>query len=126
MLNFHTAYTSLPKIRCTFYAIIIRKQSLQERYPGGVAAFANHYYIQSNDHIAVCCDMKSDVGNTLLALHQCGLMQSEDFTTFDTIESEMWCSINPEMRERPFSVDTRVEWLEAQYWNGTVWVWYCQ
>jgi hypothetical protein len=126
MLNFHAAYTSLPKIRCTFYAIIIRKQSLQERYPGGLAAFTNHYFVQSNNHITVICGMGSDVGNTLLVLYHCGLMQSEDFTTLDTIESEMWCSINPDMRKRPFPVDTRVNWLKAQYCNGNVWVWHCQ
>jgi hypothetical protein len=28
------------------------------------------------------------------------------------------------MGERPFPVDTQVEWLKGEYRDGTVWVWF--
>ena len=125
MTNLHVAYTSFPKLRCVFCTIIIRKQSLQEKYPGGLEAFVNHYGVQCNDRIAVYCDMGSDVGDVLMVLHQCGMKEFEDFATLDTVDAEMLCCAFPEMRERPFPVDTRVGWLKAQFWHGNVWVWYC-
>ena len=69
--------------------------------------------------------MGSDIGDLLVVLRKCGMKQLEDFTTLDTVESEMRCCINPEMRKRPFTVDTRVDWLKGHFWKGNVWVLYC-
>jgi len=125
MTNLHVTYTSFPRLRCVFCTIIIRNQSLQEKYPGGLEAFVRHFNARCNDRIAVYCDMGSDIGDVLMVLHQCGMKEFEDFTTLDTVDSEMWCCAKPEMRKRSFSVDTRVEWLKGQFWKGNVWVWFC-
>ena len=78
MYNRHVAYTSFPKLRCVFYSVIIRNQSLQEKYPGGLEAFTQNYGVQSNDRISVFCDMGSDIGDLLVALHQCGIKEFDD------------------------------------------------
>ena len=69
--------------------------------------------------------MGLDVGDLLAVIEKYGCRQCEDFTMLDTVESEMWCNFKPKMGERPFPVDTGVEWLKGQFWNGNVWVWYC-
>ncbi|MBC2734155.1 MAG: hypothetical protein HF981_07345 [Desulfobacteraceae bacterium] len=109
-----------------FCTIIVRNQSLQEKYPGGLKAFVHHFNAQHNDRIAVYCDMGSDIGDVLMVLHQCGMKKLKDFTTLDTVDSEMWCCAKPEMRKRPFVVDTQVGWLKGQFWQGNVWVWHCE
>ena len=62
-------------------------------------AFVHHFNAQHNDRIAVYCDMGSDVGDVLRVLYQCGLKEFEDFTTLDTVDSEMWRCAKPEMRK---------------------------
>jgi hypothetical protein len=52
--------------------------------------------------------MGSDIEDVLRDLHECGMVQFEDFTTLDAAESDMMCCCKPEMRERPFPVNTRV------------------
>jgi hypothetical protein len=124
MTAIHVAYTSSPKIRCVFYTIVIRNEALQEKYPGGREAFINRYRAPSNDRITVYCDMGSDIGDVFRDLEECGLVDFEDFTTLDAGESDMWCCCEPEMGERPFPVDTQVEWLKGEYRDGAVWVWF--
>ena len=126
MRNLHAAYTSLPKLRCVFFTIVIRNQSLQDKYPGGRDAFINDHGGQCNDNITIYYDMGSDIGDVFKALDECGMEYKEDFTTLDTMDSELLCSCMPELRERPFPVDTRVGWLKGQYWNGNVWVTYSE
>jgi hypothetical protein len=123
--NMHVAYTSFPKLRCVFCSAIIRNQSLQIKYPGGLEAFTQNFAVQSNDRISVYNDMGSDIGDLLMILHQFGMKEFQDFTTLDTVDSEMWCCAKPEMRKRPFAVDTQVGWLKGQFWKGNVWVWFC-
>ena len=122
MRNLHAAYTSKPKLRCVFYTIIIRNQSLNDKYPGGLEAFINEHGVQCNNYITVYYDMGSDIGDVLEAIHECGMERSVDFTTLDTMESAMLCCMKPELRKRPFTVDTRVDWLKGQYWKDNVWV----
>ena len=57
--------------------------------------------------------------NLLVILHHCGMKEFEDFTTLDTVDSTMWCCAKPEMRKRPFLVDTRIGWLKGQSGRGT-------
>ena len=125
MTAMHVAYTSSPQLRCVFYTIVIRNEALQEKYPGGREAFINRYKAPSNDRITVYCDMGSDIGDVFRDLEDCGLVDFEDFTTFDAGESAMWCCCEPDMGERPFPVDTQVEWLKGEYRDGIVWVWFC-
>jgi len=125
MTNLHVTYTSFPRLRCVFCSAIIRNRSLQEKYPGGLEAFTQNFGVQSNDRISVYNDMGSDIGNLLVILHRCGMKEFQDFTTLDTVDSEMWCCAKPELRKRPFAVDTRVGWLKGQFWKGNVWVWFC-
>jgi hypothetical protein len=125
MTAMHVAYTSSPKLRCFFYTIVIRNQSLQEKYPGGRKAFINRYKAPSNDRITVYCDMGSDIGDIFRDLEERGMEDFEDFTTLDAAESDMWCCCKPEMRKQPFPVDTQVGWLKGEYRDGTVWVWFC-
>jgi len=68
--------------------------------------------------------MGSDIGDFLRDLEDCSMVLFEDFTAFDTVDSDMWCCMKPELRERPFPVDTRVGWLKGEYRDGTVWVWF--
>ena len=106
MYNPYVAYSSFPRLRCVFYSVIIRNQSLQEKYPGGLEAFIQNYGAQSNDRLSVFNDMGLDVGDLLAVIEKYGCRQCEDFTMLDTVESEMWCNFKPEMRERPLPVDT--------------------
>jgi hypothetical protein len=124
MTAMHVAYTSSPQLRCVFYTIVIRNEALQEKYPGGREAFINRYKAPSNDRITVYCDMGSDIGDVFRDLEECGMEDFEDFTTLDAGESDLWCCCKPEMRKRPFPVDTQVVWLKGEYRDGTVWVWF--
>jgi hypothetical protein len=124
MTAIHVAYTSSPKLRCFFYTIVIRNEALQEKYPEGREAFISRYKAPSNDCITVYCDMGTDIGDVFRDLEKCGMEQFQDFTTLDAAESDMWCCCKPEVGERPFPVDTQVEWLKGEYRDGTVWVWF--
>ncbi len=120
MRNLHAAYTSLPKLRCVFFTIVIRNQSLQDKYPGGRDAFINEHGGQCNDHITIYCDMGGDIEDVFKALDECEMEHKTDFAALDAGLSEMLCSFKPEMREKPFPVDTGVDWLKGQYWKDNV------
>ncbi len=122
MRNLHAAYTSLPKLRCVFFTIVIRNQSLQDKYPGGRDAFINEHGGQCNDHITIYFDMGGEIEDVFKTLDECEMERKTDFAALDAGLSEMLCSFKPEMRENPFPVDTGVDWLKGQYWNGNVWV----
>jgi hypothetical protein len=68
--------------------------------------------------------MGSDIGDVFRDLEVRGMMDFENSTILDAGESDMRCCCEPEMRQRPFPVETQAGWLKAEYRDGTLWVWF--
>ncbi|MBL0713893.1 MAG: hypothetical protein JJV98_09335 [Desulfosarcina sp.] len=124
MITTRLPNASSSELRCTYQTVIIRNESLNQKFPGGLSAFVNRYRAECNDHITVYCHTGSEIGDMFRALEAVGLEHSNDFATLDTIECEMWRLIHSEKVNRPFWFETGADWLQCKHRQGSVWVWY--
>jgi hypothetical protein len=112
------------EIQCVNHAIIIRNESLEIKYPGGLKVFRRRFNVNSNEHITVYCDSSNSVWDNIKEFEAIGLENGKDFASIDTVECEMWRLINADGVDRPFWFETEAEWLGCKHWNGNVLVWY--
>ncbi len=111
------------ELHCDHHAIIIRNESLEDKYPGGIDAFRNRYRPDFNDHFSILCVASRLIWYTVRKLEIVGLVQVEDFITFDTVKCKTWQMVHSDDIERPFWFETGVEWLNYKYADGKVFVW---
>jgi hypothetical protein len=112
------------QLHCAHHTIIIRNDSLEDKFPGGLEAFRRKYQPVSNDHITVYCVTNYLILDAIRELELIGLETGEDFVTIDTVECEMWRMINPDKIDQPFWLETGANWIKCKQWNGNVMVWY--
>ena len=112
------------ELNCNHHAVIIRNDSLEDKFPGGLDDFKNRYRPDFNDHIAIHCVTKYLIWYTVRELESVGLVQGKDFITIDSVECEMWRMIHSEKVDRPFWFEMGPEWLRCEHWKGKVLVWY--
>lgn len=116
----HLAHTSKERMDCHFITLVIRNESLNRLYAGGLRGFHDVNPSRCNRDISVDCYMGSDIEDTVRDLTAAGLVRGTDFTIFDAVRPTM----HPFRTTRRESIDTGAPWLKATCAGGNVYVWY--
>lgn len=113
------------RFRCVFYTLVIKNKALEKHYKGGLHGFMENYGARCNNHITVWCDMGSDINDAISDLVESGLTIEEDFVFIDGASYAMAQSIFHKV-DRRNHVDIGVDWLNARYVNGGIYIWYAE
>lgn len=116
----HLAHTSTEKMSCSFLTLVIRNDSLNRLYAGGLKGFMVNNPSRCNEDIAVDCYMDDEIDDTVRDLVANGLVQGDDFVFFDAARLTMFY----EPTAKRESLDTGTPWLRAMLSGGEVFVWY--
>jgi hypothetical protein len=112
------------ELSCIHHSIIIRNDSLEGKFPGGLEAFSQTYSPSYNDHIAAYCVTNYFILDAIRELELVGLDHGKDFITIDIAACEMWRTIHSDKIDHPFWFETGVDWLRFKQGKGKVLVWY--
>ena len=115
-------YTSNKRIKCFFFTVVVKNESLVKHYQGGLRGFMETYYPLCNQNISVRVYMAgSDVYDLMDDLIENGLKMNEDFVHFDA--SDLAFNIECTWRK---TLSLGVDWLKGRRSNkiGDICVWY--
>jgi hypothetical protein len=107
------------KLGCASFTLVIKNDSLNQKYPGGLRAFIEKYHATCNRHISVTCDMGSEVGEKLDDIAGNGLLPDQDFWTYDFWSHALAMANGPGQKLEPHAIDTGIEWLRSEYAGRT-------
>ena len=114
-------YSARNELRCVHFALIVKTQSLNRKYPGGVASFSRKYGARSNGKITVACFMGNDIDEATKDLEENGLAFNDDFAPLDSGRHEMqfWvASIHgPDDLAKAHDIHVGVTWLQGRISN---------
>jgi hypothetical protein len=120
-------YTSTKIIRCFFFTVVVKVESLVKHYQGSLRGYVEKHYPLSNQNISVSVFMNGDDCYDLIAdLIENGLKRSEDFVWFDSNDLfDLMCCCPDEWAWRK-NLDLGVDWLKGRHANeiGDFYVWY--
>jgi hypothetical protein len=122
MRNIHIVHKSNEKMRCVFNSVVIRNDSLNSKYPGGLKGFFGNHPAISNNDITVCISMGAEIDEVIDDILSEGLSDGSDFAFVDA--GGFAISFSLFKKNQPQDVDVGVDWLKARYAEGGVWVWY--
>jgi len=109
-------FTPEPEISCVFYTLVIRNESINQKYKGGINAFVAEHGVNYNSDIAVMIFMAPlGIEVTEEMLKKSGLTWQEDYTWFEA--SEM-ARRQPTVKSIPF----KVKWLKGYCSKGRSYV----
>ena len=121
-------HTSRKEMRCVFFALVIRRAALKEKYEGGLPAFMDKYHAKANKHLVVRCVMSGAyLDEPCRDITNSGLKFKEDFLCVEAMN--IWGDIvDEEEKEKyglagPFNVNES-DWLKGCYKDGGMMVWY--
>ena len=100
-------FTSEPEISCVFYTLIIRNESINQKFKGGIKAFVAKHGVNYNDDISVMIFMAPDgIERTEEMLNKLGLKYGDDFT---------WIDATAISRKKPMvkTIPFKVKWLKG-------------
>ena len=124
-MGLYVVHSKEEKMRCAFYTLVIRNEALAKHYKGGLPGFMQNYSARCNNYITVWCDMGSEINGAINDLITSGLTTDEDFVFFDVASYSMAQSMIHKV-ERHNLVNTGVNWLNARYADGDIYVWYSE
>ena len=109
-------FTSEPEISCVFYTLVIRNESINQKYKGGIKVFVAEHGVNYNNDIAVMIFMAPlGVEVTEEMLKKSGLKYGDDFTWFD---ARALCGKKPVVKAIPF----KVKWLKGYFSKSRAYV----
>jgi len=114
----HLVHTSTEKLTCHFLTLVIRNDSLDRLYAGGLKGFMTNNPARCNEDITVDCYMGGDIDDTGKDMVDAGLVQGQDFVFFDAARLTMF----HEPAARRESLETGIPWLRAMLSGGEVFV----
>lgn len=121
-MDLHIVHSSSEKLRCLFSSVVIRNDSLNAKYKGGVRAFVETHRAITNRDISVFFSMGDEIDDAVRDLHANSLAGGEDFTFVDAGSYAIEMAF--EKKEYPHNISVGVDWLKARYADDGVWVWY--
>ncbi len=121
-------FNSEEHIRCVFHTLVIRMDSLKDKYKGGVRTFVEKHAPICNRKLAVTCAMGGeDLEGVIKDMVECGLIGQEDFACFDAMSEAMGYELMKSGGESPErDVTFVINWLKGYihkggvnvYWSG--------
>ena len=123
MQDLYLVFEDNKAIKCAFNTIVIRNESLIEKYPGGTKAFVEKHTPKCNKDLTVSCHMGSDVEDVWNDLIQNGLVKNIDFTSFDTVSYSFEFRMSGK-EDAIHDIVFDVSWLKGHYTKDGVFVWY--
>ena len=118
-------YTSNKTIRCFFFTVVVKNESLVKNYQGSLRGFMEKYYPLCNKDISVRVYMNgNDCYDLIDDLIENGLKMGEDFGCFDA--SDLYYYMYPDECTWRKNLDLGVGWLKGRRSNkiGDICVWY--
>ena len=123
-MKLHVIHNEKKKLKCVFYALVIKNASLARSFDGGLLGFLNKHGGQCTGKITVVCFMGDDVEETAFDLFRSGLKPEQDFTLVDAGKYAIYMGVAVDVYKPPIKVELRVDWLKGKYANDGVYVWY--
>ena len=125
-MNLCLVYDSKRKMKCVFYTVIIKNESLIEHYEGGLQEFIEKYYCaRCNEYLSVVCYMGvADADETVDDLLKNGLEMIRDFKIFDATRLAMDINLCLSPSTLQEDLNLGVDWLKCIYDHGSIWVWH--
>ena len=120
--NLRVIYDSEKPVRCVFYTLVVKTESLKQKYEGGLAAFVNRYQPQCCKGLAVLCAMGTeDLYEPIEELERSGLVGQDDFTCFDASSLALGVEVMRRLgHETPSDVKLPLTWLKGYARDGGV------
>jgi len=120
--NLRVIYDSEKPVRCVFYTLVVKTESLRQKYEGGIAAFVNRYQPQCCKGLAVLCAMGTeDLYEPIEDLERSGLVGKEDFACFDASSLALGVEVMSRRRhEIGLDVKLPLQWLKGYAKDGGV------
>ena len=120
-------YTSNKIIKCFFFTVVVKNESVVKYYDGSLKGFMEKYYPLCNQDISVRVYMNGgDCYRLMDDLIENGLRKGKDFVCFDAdyLFDLMYCY--PDKYPLRKNLDLGVDWLKGRYSNnrGDIYVWY--
>jgi hypothetical protein len=121
-------FDSRNKVRCVFFTLVVKLETLKEKYKGGILAFLKRHGARSNRNFAYMCVMnENDLTVPILDIKKRGLISDLDFVCFDAtwraLGVEMPAKLGLKTQKR---VQFPVEWLAGYVENGGVIIYYVE
>ncbi len=113
-------FDSIRDIRCACLTLVVKNESLEEKYEGGLAAFLDKYAWRCNRHITVSCSMGDDIDEIINELLASGLEVKKDFWVFDASNYALGYCNMPETKDKLVPIDVNVRWLKLHYLKGII------
>jgi len=122
-MKLHVIHNERKKLQCVFNTLVIRNESLERFYKGGLIGFLDKHCgeYECNGKITVLCYMGFEFDQIIDDLVRSGLKFLEDF---DFIDAGVYIIIDPNREAYPRNIKQRVGWLKGRYFNGYVYVWH--
>ena len=119
-------YTSTKIIRCFFFTVIVKNESLVKHYQGSLRGFMEKHYPLCNQDISVSVFMGGDFNDLIDDLIENGLKVGEDFACFDASDLIDDMYRYPDECIWRKNLDLGVGWLKGRHSNneGSIFVWY--
>lgn len=120
-------YTSTKIIRCFFFTVVVKNESLVKHYQGNLKGFMEKYYPLCNQDISVRVYMNGDDCYDLIDdFIENGLKKGDDFVCFDANYLVDLMYRYPDEFTWRKNLDFGVVWLKGRHSNniGDIYVWY--
>lgn len=117
-MKLHVINNKRKKLQCVFDTLVIKNESLERSYEGGLIGFLDKHGGECNGKITVVCYMGGEIFDTIDELVMNGLEFLEDFEFIDAVSNDS------NRKTYPHNIKQRVEWLKGRYVNGYIYVWY--
>ena len=82
-MSLYIAHQSEKILKCAFYSVVIKNQSISDLYPEGLNGFIQKHRCRCNNDISVECAMGVEIDNVVEDLYENGLEFPRDFLFFD-------------------------------------------
>lgn len=111
------AYRTDREIRCSFFSLVVRRDSLDERYTGGTRAFVRQHHGVYNDDILVIGAMGfRELDGPIEDLLSNGLQDGPDYVVFDAMTFGPPGHVKAGRDDAKISMG--VDWLEGRASKG--------
>ena len=122
-MNYYVVHADQAKLRCAFYTVVIKNNSLAQHYRGGLKGFLEKHPAKCNSRITVYCAMSGEIDDVIDDLCASGLTIKKDFVFIDAGDYALTQSMFYQNR-RQNHVDVGVDWLKACYTAAGFYVWH--